>query len=159
MVSGSFEGEGLQMIEVMMWNSDRPALIDEQFVDLLKYTWRLNHQGYVIRYADKVIKLHHAIIGKIPIGMVIDHVNRDTLDNRLSNLRLIPKAGNAQNRNAHKNNVTGLRGVHFRKDTGKFLAHVRMNGINIRLGYYATANDAYVVASKYRKAHMPYTMN
>lgn len=153
-------------IELSLWNSDRPALIDDDLSGLTRYRWRLNKKGYVIRYCEILVsgrvlrkmRLAHAVLEVPPDGMVIDHINRDKLDNRRCNLRLIPRDANAQNRSAHRNNITGLRGVMLRKDTGKFLAHARLNGRNIRLGYYETAEEAAEVARQYRLVHMPYTV-
>jgi transcriptional regulator with XRE-family HTH domain len=46
-------------------------------------------------------------------NIVADHINRDTLDNRESNLRIVDKSKNATNRDgANINNKTGVRNVH-----------------------------------------------
>lgn len=153
-------------IEIALWNSERPALVDDDVADLLRYRWRLDAKGYVIRYCEirvggKLLhrmKLAHAILGLPGPGMIVDHINRDRLDNRRANLRFITKAQNAQNRSAHRNNVTRLRGVHLRKDTGRFSASVGLNGKLIRLGCYESADEAADVAREYRLAHMPYTV-
>jgi len=41
--------------------------------------------------------LHHAVIGKPPKGYVVDHINRNPLDNRRENLRFVTVAENAWN--------------------------------------------------------------
>lgn len=42
--------------------------------------------------------LHRVIMGDIPAGMEIDHINRNTLDNRRDNLRIVTRSQNLQNR-------------------------------------------------------------
>lgn len=66
-----------------------------------------NLNGYracklVLNGFRKMIRLHRIIWvsanGAIPDGLMIDHINRDRVDNRLANLRLVDAKGNAQNR-------------------------------------------------------------
>lgn len=58
---------------------------DEHFID--EYTWRISTKGYVETNVDnRTIKLHHLIVGKPPIGMQVDHENRNKRDNRRHNL-------------------------------------------------------------------------
>ena len=66
-----------------------------------------NLNGYrvcklVLNGYRKMIRLHRIIWvsanGAIPDGLMIDHINRDRVDNRIANLRLVDAKGNAQNR-------------------------------------------------------------
>lgn len=43
----------------------------------------------------------------------IDHINRDGLDNRWSNLRLATKSQNMRNHGLFKTNTSGMTGVHW----------------------------------------------
>jgi hypothetical protein len=50
--------------------------------------------------------------GEWPDGM-LDHINRDTLDNRIENLRVATPAVNAKNKSRAKNNTSGQNGIDF----------------------------------------------
>lgn len=65
------------------------------------------HRRY---YSHRVIwELMH---GPIPLGMCIDHIDGDGLNNRLANLRLTTLSGNQRNRFVSRNSTTGVPGVH-----------------------------------------------
>lgn len=69
------------------------------------------------RYASISDALFHHIVQPRSSGMVIDHINRDRLDNRKANLRLACFRTNAINRSVMKNNTSGVPGV-GRMETG-----------------------------------------
>ena len=85
------------------------------------------------------------VYGIHPVG-VIDHINGDKLDNRISNLRLVDNFINQQNRRGcNKNNKSGLLGVH--RHQSKFRSRVMANGKTHDLGVFDTpeaANAAYL---------------
>lgn len=81
--------------------------------------------------------------GKIPEGMLIDHINHDTLDNRIKNLRLATRSENNRNRVKNNNNRTGFKGVSFSKKGKKFEAKIKINKKSVHLGYFVDAKDAY----------------
>lgn len=59
----------------------------------------LDPAGYVkvMTSPRRSVPLHWLIIGKAPKNMVIDHINRNKLDNRKENLRFITQAENFRN--------------------------------------------------------------
>jgi hypothetical protein len=71
-----------------------------------RFRYYLDRWGYLYRRAwvggrRRDIYLHREILGLLPgDGVVVDHVNGDTLDNRRENLRETDHRGNAQNRHA-----------------------------------------------------------
>ena len=54
---------------------------------------------------------------KVPIGYCVDHINRNTTDNRLVNLRMITHAKNQENSSTMKNNKLGILGLSIKIET------------------------------------------
>lgn len=81
----------------------------------------------------------------------IDHINGIRTDNRLCNLRLATRSQNNCNSKLRADNKTSYRNVHFFKRTGTYQVQVRLNGKRVNGGYFATAEEASVVATKMRK--------
>jgi hypothetical protein len=125
------------------------VLVDKEDAHLSDMKWTLGKRGYPVTGSG--ITLHHTIMGKPEKGMVVDHINRDRLDCRKSNLRFVSYFENAQNISKQKNNTSGYRGVWFRKDTGKWAADIKVNYKKLSLGCYekvADAAKAYNIAAK-----------
>ena len=80
----------------------------------------------------------------------IDHLNGQRTDNRIANLRDVDNTINRQNqKRARADSATGVQGVAPYKDSGRFQARVRHEGISHYLGTYDTveaARSAYVEA-------------
>ena len=73
----------------------------------------------------------------------VDHINRNTYDNRLINLRWSNGCLNKLNSNA--------RGFSFNKRSGKFVAYLRVLGVEKHLGYFkysVNARKAYLEAKR-----------
>ena len=101
----------------------------------------------------KTVYVHHAIFlihhGYLP--KYIDHIDGDSLNNRIENLRAATQSQNMGNSRMKSNNTSGYKGVTFRKDTGKWQAAVMVNGKHISLGSHATkeeAHQAYIFGSQ-----------
>lgn len=71
---------------------------------------------------------------------IIDHINRDPTDNRITNLRPATHSQNLSN-TVRKPGKTGIRGVTVEK-TGKFRASIRHNRKRIEVGKFDTAAEA-----------------
>lgn len=74
----------------------------------------------------------------------IDHINGKRSDNRITNLRDVPRSINVQNQTVHhKNNSSKLLGVTFHKRKKKFCAQIVINGKKKSIGSYPTPEEAH----------------
>lgn len=107
-------------------------LIDTEDVEYIsKYHWCLN----IRKYKDKIVKIYainsknkqllHRYILNHNSKLEIDHMNRNTLDNRKSNLKISTHPENMQNRKSHSNNSTGIDNVHYDTNRNKYVGQVR----------------------------------
>jgi hypothetical protein len=88
----------------------------------------------------KLTELHRFLMG-CPKGKVVDHINRDTTDNRKSNLRVCSHADNIRNGKLRTNNTTGHPGVE-KNAAGKWTARIKVNYKNLWLGSFSSKKDA-----------------
>ena len=120
--------------------------------------------GYLrIRIARKNVAAHRLIYshvyGEIKSGYEVDHINGVTADNRISNLRLVTRRQNQENKiYPSKNNKLGVKGVSYRKELDKFRAQISSNGKTFHLGCFETieaAAKAYQIAAHTYHTHNP----
>jgi len=78
----------------------------------------------------------------------VDHINRVRDDDRWENLREVSQQCNNRNCGIRKDNASGIRGVSWYKQTGKWLVQVAVNGKRKHLGYH----DDFTEAVAYRLA-------
>jgi hypothetical protein len=84
----------------------------------------------------------------------IDHINRDKTDNRIANLREMPKALNLQNKEKQSNNKTGYKGVYYcSRGLRHFKAQIGYGGKRYFLGSYSTPEEAYRVYCEAARKH------
>lgn len=94
------------------------AKIDLDDVEKVKdYKWGMDSYGYIVGSGNNCnIMLQSYIMNfKGNNKILVDHKNRDKLDNRKQNLRIVTARLNAWNRTKQKNNTSGVTGVHFEK--------------------------------------------
>ncbi len=88
-----------------------------------------------------------------------DHIDRDPLNNRRSNLRVVTFAQNAQNVGPNKNSSSRYRGVYKepRRLRKRWLARVRWDGRHRYCGRYETEIEAARAAEACRRYHFPFS--
>jgi hypothetical protein len=72
-----------------------------------------------------------------------DHANRDTLDNRRSNLRIATPSQNQGNSKVRICNSSGFKGVSWHKLMRRWRAEIRINRKTTVLGYFSSPEEAH----------------
>lgn len=140
------------------------ALIDAADWPLVSpYTWRLDRAGRARCWAydenGRVLIFMHRLIAGLPArrgrhGAEVDHVNRDRLDNRRGNLRIVPHAANVQNCTEYRGSRSSYRGVDWHR--GRWRARVQVNGKSVEVGHFPTEETAAEAARDARLRLLPY---
>lgn len=105
-----------------------------------------NGKGYLlvtIRYSNYLV---HRIIwayfnGELP-QKNIDHIDGDTTNNRIENLRLVTKSENARNKKIRSDNKSGVQGVYWVSKIKKWEAAIVSGKKTVRLGQYKDFHQA-----------------
>ena len=126
-------------------NSDKGFIIDSEDYDKVKnHKWYLDRQGYVCTYiydntTQKQTKVRlHKLLVDYPI---VDHKDRDKLNNCKSNLRKATRSQNMMNRDKFRG-TSKFKGVHFSEKTNKWVASISIDNVQINLGSYDTQEQA-----------------
>lgn len=135
------------MKEIYLTQGKVTVVDDEDYVWLRKWRFRFLN-GYAVRTIHepgsqkmKVIHMHNLIMNP-PAGMVSDHINGDSLDNRKINLRLCTPLENSFNRSKNSLNTSGYKGVNLNKRLGKWRATVGGGSNKTHLGYFENIEEA-----------------
>lgn len=123
---------------------------DEDYEWLNGMRWYISTCGYARSnlYSPKDKKcrnvyMHKMLLKASPENQV-DHINRNKLDNRRSNLRVCTAIQNGGNTSFRKSNKSGYRGVCFVKESNKWRSYV---GIEV-LGHFQSKEEAARVRDK-----------
>jgi hypothetical protein len=97
---------------------------------------RFHHRGQMFMGHRVIWFLHY---GEWP-SQEIDHIDGDSTNNRIENLRLSDRTQNMCNRGAYKCNKTGLKGV--RPEGRKYSANISYKKKSYWLGMHETPEEA-----------------
>lgn len=130
------------------------CILDDGDAYLIRgFKWHAHRNKYTY-YAEacvwrdgkpKTIKMHR-LITHAGDGEEVDHINRNGLDNRRSNLRIATPTQQRLNTRMFRHNTSGIRGVSFHKATGKWQAFY---GPSKYLGLFDTREKAIVAREQY----------
>lgn len=126
---------------------------DENYENFSRWAWHLRlckSTFYVYRsFEGKRIHMHNEVIA-VPEGMLPDHINRNTLDNRRSNFRLATPTQNIANREKSRTaKVSRYKGVLlYDKQRRIWQARIMTNGKALHLGLYTKEEAAAIAWNK-----------
>lgn len=140
------------------------SLVDaEDAFWLIEWPWRLHSAGYAFRGEKRRGRYRTILLARLLLGLrdgdplTADHINRDRLDNRRSNLRVVTRAQNNQNVTSRRGSSSTYRGVSWNKRLGKWQATATCAGRRVHLGFFDTEVLAAGVAAEFRRTHMPFS--
>lgn len=133
-------------------NTGEEILFDLEDYDLIKdYCWHVVNSGKIKKNGEyyrrvsarnndgKPIRLHRLIMNVHDKNLCVDHINRNTLDNRKENLRICTHKENVCNVAPY--NKLNVKGV-YETDNHRYSASININGQVIYLGTYDTIKEA-----------------
>lgn len=138
------------MMYIKLTNAKLVVLVDdEDYPWISTYTWQYNK--YVTRmdgtgkertsiYLHKQIAITHNLIKTI--DSIVDHKNRNTLDNQKHNLRPCTKAQNQANSSKSLGKSSQFKGVCWDSGRRKWMASIRVDRIMKNLGRFEIEQDA-----------------
>lgn len=112
----------------------------EDEVLINKATWGLDVHGYIHGKVNGELARYHRHLFGFP-DKVIDHINRNKLDNRKSNLRLCTPKDNSRNLSIAKNNTSGVTGVRKTK-YNKWNVRITVDRKEVHIGNFDGIEEA-----------------
>lgn len=123
-------------------------LYDESDHEIVnRYTWHIIGFEYPyaitwvrdIKVRYKAVRMHRLILG-VYDNRIVDHRNRNTLDNRRSNIRICTHSENSKNKKG--SGKSKFLGVHFLNKINKWVARIQTGVERKHLGVFESESDA-----------------
>ena len=121
------------------------AVVDAADYDWLRqYKWYANKKSagfYACTHKSYRLLYMHRLITDAPAELVVDHIDRNSLNNRRSNLRLCTYQQNIFNQRGRKG-TSRYKGVHWDKQKKAWTACIEKNDKAIKLGFFDDETSA-----------------
>lgn len=139
-------------------NTVSKAIIDKDDVDRCsKHKWYTTEQMGNTKYVKSIINgtcvSLHRFIMNAPDGTIVDHINRNGLDNRKRNLRFVTCSENCVN--SKTTSSSGEKNIYKRK--GRYVLQIKRNYKTVCYKSFNNLSDAVsyrdIFIEKYNKAH------
>ena len=134
---------------IITLSNGSPVLVDdEDYDELSQWNWWPTSDGYAARQvgAKRTANFVHILMHRFVLGMpktgVVDHINRNKLDNRRSNLRLVGTSQNMHNTGLWATNTSGHKGVSWNRSRNRWRAYIGVGMSRIELGHFTAIDDA-----------------
>ena len=147
------------MKEILLTQGQTALVDDEDFEELNQFKWRVGwtptiKSFYAIRDEKRgnkytTLRMHRQIM-QFPLGLYVDHINHNTLDNRKENLRIVTARQNGQNRSGKT--TSKYPGVSWNKKSNKWIVWIRFNNKSLYLGMFTDEIDAFNAYKNFLKS-------
>ena len=129
------------------------------------YCWHKNVSGYIVTTINNDICLYmHVYLmdknkyknknsNKIKNKIIVDHIDRDKINNRKNNLRICRQYENSINRSIQSNNTSGIVGVNWDSRVKKWRAYIGYDKQSVELGHFNNIEDAIEARFKAEREH------
>ena len=113
----------------------------------------MNTRGYIeVRYNRKTYQAHriawYLYTGIDPGDMMVEHIDTNSTNNRISNLRLATAKNNATNKSKGVGTTSKYKGVSYYKKSNRWQSSIRVDGVAMYLGYFDTELEAHAAYCK-----------
>lgn len=143
------------MVKELPLSNGMVALVDDDVYEWAsKFNWHARRAKpgaayYVVRNIREpknasgvgMERLHRAIM-KAPRGVDVDHIDRNTMDCRVANLRFATRSQNNMNRKKNSKHASKFKGVAWHGLRCKWVAQIQFNGEHYYLGLFTDEKDA-----------------
>lgn len=146
-----------RMKQIPVSNGRASALVDDEDYEMLsRNKWQIDLWGYAVRRVQipgekrgkrRLVFMHRLIMG-LPSAKEnprhVDHIDRNSLNNQKSNLRICSTRENSRNRGVKSTNTSGYTGVFRREGESKWASAIEINGSKINIGRFDDPWEAHV---------------
>jgi len=121
----------------------RTTIDIEELERVLQRVWGHSTWGYATsKTQESFTMLQNFILNHVGL---IDHIDRNTLNNRKYNLMPSNKSLNALNCGLRNNNISGVTGVSFSKTANSWRSYINWEGKRLELGNRKSKDDAIIL--------------
>jgi len=144
------------MKEIQLTQNQVALVDDDMYEELNQFKWYVQKDKntfYALRSVPKIkgkqkkVWMQHAIIGKPPKGLEVDHRNGQGVDNQRDNLRFVTHRQNSQNRKNQKK-TSNYPGVCWANYRNKWQANILINEHRKHLGHFTDEKEAFQAYQK-----------
>lgn len=123
----------------------------EDYEKIKDYSWHIGANRYIvaknIKDSKKNIQMHRLVMGLTEVSYKkaeVDHIHgKETRnDNRKCNLRAATNSQNQMNKGLKSDNTSGVTGVNWNKNIGKWHARISKDKNEMHLGFFDKFEDA-----------------
>jgi hypothetical protein len=120
-------------------NKGQIIVDDDKYHTLLHLSISINEDGYAM---NNNMRISRILMNAKEEDPLVDHINRNRLDNRICNLRFSDHGPNNHNKSKPKNASSQYFGVSYDKNKEKYRAAIAKDKIKYWLGYFKNEENA-----------------